>query len=486
MEFRFVRRHSILAGAALLMFAVVLTMLFGGGGEETVPFLTPLSSAGAASSSEASSSAGEVPTAASSSAGAADVLSGASASAASQPNESASAGSDAAASSAVSALSSGSAVSQPSVQTAAPVAEEEEMRGVWVPFMTLDMSGDENRGEALFREKFSAIVDGAKAYGMNALIVHVRPFGDALYSSDHVPWSHIVSGTQGEDPGFDPLAVMVELAHAAGLELHAWMNPLRIQVNDTPSVLADGNPWNLWQGDEAKAGWVVQSGSGKYYNPAYPEVRAEIAACAEEIALNYDVDGIQFDDYFYPTQDAAFDEAAYAAYTESVAGSGEPLSLLDWRAANINALISEVYRRVKAANPEVRFGIAPQGNLQNNLNMGADAAAWCAAKGYLDYICPQLYVNFENPTLPFGPAAQAWKNLVVSPGIDLYFGLAVYKAGSDADDGTWKTASDILARQVSLGRTVECDGFLFYSWDYFNAEQTQEEVANVMKALNQG
>ena len=84
------------------------------------------------------------------------------------------------------------------------------------------------------------------------------------------------------------------------------------------------------------------------------------------------------------------------------------------------------------------------------------------------------------------PAAQAWKNLVVSPGIDLYFGLAVYKAGSDADDGTWKTASDILARQVSLGRTVECDGFLFYSWDYFNAEQTQEEVANVMKALNQG
>ena len=144
-----------------------------------------------------------------------------------------------------------------------------------------------------------------------------------------------------------------------------------------------------------------------------------------------------------------------------------------------------MYRRVKAVNPDAQFGIAPQGNLQNDWNMGADVASWCKAKGFLDYICPQLYVNFENPTLPFGTAAQTWKNLVRDPDIKLYFGLAVYKAGSDADDGTWKTADDILARQVSLGRTVECDGFLFYSWDYLAAEQTKAEVENVMKVLNQ-
>ena len=105
-------------------------------------------------------------------------------------------------------------------------------------------------------------------------------------------------------PLYDPLKLMVREVHKRGMELHAWMNPLRIQMNDTPSVLSEDNPWNLWQGDEEKAGWVVQSGAGKYYNPAYPEVRAEIAACAEEIASRYDVDGIQFDDYFYPTQDA--------------------------------------------------------------------------------------------------------------------------------------------------------------------------------------
>lgn len=451
MGIRFLKRHSILAGAALLILAVAVTMLANGGnrGPEPAPFLDPVpsSSQGAASASSAGTA---------SSSGAPSSQAEASAPSSSQPAAQA-------------------------VQTTA----EEEMRAVWVPYMSLDMSKDEDRGEEKFREKFSAIACGAKEYGMNALVVHVRPFGDALYRSQYAPWSHIVSGTQGVDPGYDPLEIMVEIAHGEGLELHAWMNPLRIQINGTPSILAENNPWNLWKDDPEKESWAVESGSGKYYNPAYPQVRSLIADCAAEIAANYDVDGIQFDDYFYPTQDEGFDKAAYEAYRTSALESGVPLSLQEWRIANINALVAQVYQQVKAANPQVQFGIAPQGNLQNDWNMGADVASWCKAKGFVDYICPQLYVNFENEALPFGPAAQTWKNLVKDPDIELYFGLAVYKAGSDADGGTWKNASDILARQVSLGRTVECDGFMFYSWDYLTAEQTQEEVANVMKVLNQ-
>ena len=233
MRFRFVRRHGLLAGAVLLLCAVVAaTRLCGGGGEE----------------SESPSSAASFPSAAVSSA-------------ASEPAQPP-----------VSSASSEAELAE----TGAAISGGEEMRGVWVPFMTLDMSGESDKSEAAFRKRFSAIVSGAKSYGMNALIVHVRPFGDALYDSDYVPWSHLSSGAQGVDPGYDPLAMMVELAHAQGLELHAWMNPLRIQMNDTPSVLSQDNPWNLWQGDAEKAGWVVQSGTGKYYNPAYPEVRAQI------------------------------------------------------------------------------------------------------------------------------------------------------------------------------------------------------------------
>ena len=361
---------------------------------------------------------------------------------------------------------------------------EEEIRAVWVPFMTLDMSKEADQSEGAFREKFSTIIKGALDYNMNALIVHVHPFGDALYTSEYYPWSHILTGTQGKDPGYDPLKIMVEMAHEAGLELHAWMNPLRIQVNTTPETLSEDNPAVQWEKDEEKSKWIVRREDGIFYNPAYEGVRQYVAEGAAEIADNYDVDGIHFDDYFYPTEDESFDAEEYTAYKEAVSDSGTPLSLQEWRCANINALVSLVYQKIKEAAPSVLFGIAPQGNIANDLNMGADVAVWCKAKGYVDYICPQLYVNFENKALPFENAAREWEQLVTCEDVKLCLGLAVYKAGSDDDDGTWKHSSDILARQVSLGRELKCSGFMFYSWEYLSSEQTKEEVQNVMKILD--
>nr|WP_319488282.1 family 10 glycosylhydrolase [uncultured Caproiciproducens sp.] len=375
-------------------------------------------------------------------------------------------------------------VSSPSATTAAAAPSSDEMRAVWVPYLSLNMSKEEDKSEKAFQKRFDAIVSGAKNCGMNTLIVHVRPFGDALYKSSYYPWSHVIGGTQGVNPGYDPLTYMVAATHKAGMKLHAWINPLRIQVSGTPSILAQGNLYNTWKSDTAKASWVVDSGDGKYYNPAYQQVRKLIADGAKEIAQNYDVDGIQFDDYFYPTQDGSFDKSAYNAYCASASKSGTPLSLLEWRRGNVNALVSLVYSEIKSVKPNLPFGIAPQGNVQNDLNMGADVSSWCSAQGYVDYICPQLYVNFENPVLPFDTAAQSWRKLVINTNVKLYLGLAVYKSGSDADSGTWKKSNNILAQQVEVGRKSSCDGFMFYSWDYLNSDQTKEEVQNVMKVLN--
>ena len=144
---------------------------------------------------------------------------------------------------------------------------------------------------------------------------------------------------------------------------------------------------------------------------------------------------------------------------------GKPLSLLEWRRANVNAMVSLTYSEIKGVHPAVQFGISPQANVSNDLKMGADVEAWCSVRGYVDYICPQLYVNFENPVLPYDVAAEQWREMTTASNVKLYFGLAVYKAGSDADEGTWKKADNILAQQVSLGRQVECDGFMFYSWE---------------------
>lgn len=378
--------------------------------------------------------------------------------------------------------------SQPTVsatESFVPVMEADEMKAVWVPYMSLDMSRASDQSETAFQQKFDAIVTGAKNKGMNALIVQVRPFGDALYPSERFPWSGILTGTQGVNPGYDPLAYMVTATHQQGLQFHAWVNPLRIQVKNSPSILATDNPYNLWKADPEKSDWTLDwaETSGKYYNPAKEAVRQYIADGISEIVQKYPVDGIQFDDYFYPTTSSEFDKSSYEEYCKSVETGTTPLALLEWRTSNINALVSLVYQEIKAVNPEVVFGISPQGNIQNDENMGADVRTWCSTSGYLDYICPQLYVNFENAYLPFDQAAKTWRDLVTNDEVKLYYGIGVYKAGSDVDQGTWKNADDILARQVTLGRELNGDGFMFYSYDYLENPYTKTEVENVMKIL---
>ncbi|MFU0833460.1 MAG: GHL10 domain-containing protein [Oscillospiraceae bacterium] len=377
-----------------------------------------------------------------------------------------------------------SATSAVGVSSTIRVTEvDDEMRAVWVPYLSLNMSREDDRSEQGFLKKFNTIVNNAKKCGMNTLIVQVRPFADALYPSSYFPWSHVVGGTQGVNPGYDPLADMVKICHQEGLKIHAWINPLRIQISNTPSILAVGNIYNTWKNAPEKADWVVDFQNGKYFNPAYAEVRKLIADGAKEIAEKYDVDGIQFDDYFYPTQDSSFDQTAYDAYCKTAEQTGTPMSLSDWRRANISAMVSLVYQEIKSVRPSLQFGIAPQGNIQNDLAMGANVTEWCSVSGYVDYICPQLYVNFENPVLPFDTAAKTWREMVTNQNVKLYFGLAVYKAGSETDSGTWKNSSNILATQVKFGREISCDGFMFYSADYLDTDQTKQEVQNVMKVL---
>lgn len=369
------------------------------------------------------------------------------------------------------------------VQTS--TAGPKEMLAVWVPYFSLDMSGEQDKSEDAFRRKFDQIVNDAKAYKMNTLIVQVRPFCDAFYPSTLFPWSGYLTGTQGTDPGYDPLAIMVEAAHNAGLQIHAWVNPMRVQASGVPQTMTESNPYLLWQKDAEKQNWCLpwEETKGVYMNVGIPEVRQYIADGVAEIVRNYDVDGVQFDDYFYPTADNSFDEETYAAYCDSAKEGSTVLSQQEWRKANVSSMLSLVYTTVKEIDPTVVFGVSPQGNMENNEAIGADVAAWCSTTGYVDYICPQLYYNFENPYLPYDKAAEQWKTLVTNHDIKLYFGLGLYKAASDADEGTWKKADDILARQVNLGRTLGCDGFMIYSYEHLNRETAQAEVGNVMAVL---
>lgn len=353
-----------------------------------------------------------------------------------------------------------------------PQEEEETLVGVWVPYFSL--STPEGTQEA-FEANYKKIADTALEKGINAMFVHVRPFSDSLYPSQYFPWSHILTGTQGQDPGFDPLQFMIDYTHSLGMEFHAWINPMRVKTSETPSTLADSNPY-VQLGEEYPSYFMEYDG-GVYLNPAYPYVRSLIADGAAEIAANYDVDGIHFDDYFYPSQDAALDSAAYEAYTQSVE---QPLSLAEWRKDNVNAMVAEVYSAIKEVKPEVVFGISPQGNIKNDEAMGADVKTWAAVPGYVDYLCPQLYFSFENEALGYTEALAEWAALPRHEGLSLYAGLALYKAGTDADNGTWLLRDNIIALQAEAALEAGYQGVILYSSDYLDAEQTAAEMKNVM------
>ena len=370
---------------------------------------------------------------------------------------------------------SSSAVPSASPASQTGEAEEETLVGVWVPYFSLDTA--EHTQEA-FEEHYRQIAQTAQEKGINAMFVHVRPFSDALYPSAYYPWSHILTGTQGRDPGYDPLQFMIDTTHQLGMEFHAWINPLRVKTAETPAALADNNPYGTLGAESP--GYFMEYDGGVYLNPAYPAVRSLIAGGAAEIAQNYDVDGIHFDDYFYPSEDTSLDSAAYETYTQTVE---QPLPLLEWRAANINAMVAQVYESVKAAREEVVFGISPQGNIQNDQAMGADVKTWAAVPGYVDYLAPQLYFSFENQALPYQQALEEWVALPRRQGLKLYAGLALYKAGTDADGGTWLTRDNIIALQAEAALNAGYQGVILYSSEYLDAAQAAKELENAMAVL---
>lgn len=356
--------------------------------------------------------------------------------------------------------------------------ESEELRAVWVPCMSLTGISE---SEEKFREEFSKIADNSANLGMNALVVHVRPFCDALYKSSYYPWSHILTGEQGKDPGFDPLEIMLEICHERNMEFHAWINPLRVSNSDTLKTFSEDNPYMIWTSAEETKDYIMYFEKGIYLNPAYEEVRKYIISGVREIIENYEVDGIHFDDYFYPANSDGIDEKAYNYYVSNVSSD---ITLHDFRKQNINALIAGVYKAIKEKNKNISFGISPQGNIHNNYLFSADIESWGAVSGYVDYLCPQMYVSLEHPSLPFEETLSVWRDMVSNEDVKLYVGLGVYKAGTDADGGTWQNRDDVLATQLTIGRNLKYDGVMFYSYDYLFKEETKEEIENVVSLLN--
>ena len=363
--------------------------------------------------------------------------------------------------------------------TADTPESDEEMRGVWVSYMELSMENESSKTQKAFEDKFTEIAQKCRESGFNTLIVQVRPFCDALYKSSYFPWSHILTGTQGENPQYDALQIMCDICKENNLKIHAWVNPYRVSSNETPKKLSDNNPYIK----NTEIG--IKTDNGIFLDPSNETAQQLISDGVKEIAENYDVDGIQFDDYFYPTEDESFDKKQYEAYIEKY-GKENSMSLDNWRMQNVNTLICKVYRTIKSVDSSVEFGISPQGNIGNNDGLYADVKSWCTCKGFADYICPQIYFSLENPALTFEDCLDSWTSLDFDENVKLYVGLGGYKAGNgEYDEETWLLSDSILADEYDILRNNKSvRGFMLYSYNSLEDDTAKKEINNLINALN--
>ncbi|CAL9585721.1 glycoside hydrolase family 10 protein [Streptomyces sp. enrichment culture] len=357
-----------------------------------------------------------------------------------------------------------------------------EMRGVWVASVSnRDWPSAPGLSPARQRAELIAHLDTAVRRRLNTVIFQVRPTADALWPSPHEPWSQYLTGTQGRDPGWDPLGTAVEEAHARGLHLHAWFNPYRVALHADPGRLAASHP------ARRNPGWVVPYAGRLYYNPGLPEVRAFVREAMLDAVRRYPVDAVHFDDYFYPYPVAGqtFDDtAAYRAHGGGFSDRGA------WRRDNIDLLVRETAAGIKEIRPGTRFGISPFGvwrnattdsrgsataaGVQTYDDLHADTRRW-ARENWIDYICPQLYWNIGFTAADYATLLPWWAEVVRGTGTRLYVGEALYKAGDPAQPAAWQDPAELSRHLTLAARHPEARGHV-----YFAAREVADDPVGAM------
>ena len=354
-------------------------------------------------------------------------------------------------------------------------ALKREMRAAWVATVWgIDWPTTTNNASAQ-KAELNAYLDNLKAQNFNAIFFQVRSMCDAMYQSSYEPWSSYLTGTRGKNPGYDPLQYAVEQCHARGIQCHAWVNPYRWST---------GSNWSTAQDQDLKnRGMLLSYTSGNttttILNPGLPETRQRIVDVIREIITNYDVDGIVFDDYFYPNGIPTTNKAEdYNLWNDS----NVDMTFADWRRNNVNMMVRDVYYMIQDTKPEVRFGISPAGvagtastsagqhgvtpcptgsDWQYN-GIFSDPLAWLE-QGTIDYISPQLYWKTNHATNPFGPLTKWWSYIAKHFGRHHYASHSISFLASQSN-----TTSDWaeITQQINYSRQYTEDnasGVVLYS-----------------------
>ena len=339
-----------------------------------------------------------------------------------------------------------------------------ELRGVWFAYYDWEAMP---REEEAFRQAAASVMDRLQALEMNAIFLHVHSHSDSYYlQSSYFPASLYAFGTMGEPLSFDPLAIMIEEAHARQISVHAWLNPYRItsnseeRTNVTWQDIPEDSLVKQWRNSPEHERSILKYHDLYFLNPAREEVKQLLTDTITELVSKYAVDGVHFDDYFYPSinsgyEGADFDKPEYEA-------SGSDLSLADWRRENVTDLLQRIHAAVREVDPHLVFGVSPAGNLD----------------------------NLRSSSMYFTDIDSRWMGLDRAEGIALYIGLPLFRTGDDTtfkgNESEWYSSDDIIARMIRCCRDQDAvEGFVIFDYEDLNRPGAAAETEHMRQEIEE-
>ncbi len=350
----------------------------------------------------------------------------------------------------------------------------------------IDYSYFKGKEQIDLKNEIDKMVTNLKENDFNGIILQVRAFSDAIYDSKIFSPSLKIVDDENDKLNLDILDYFIKKSHENNIKLIAWINPYRIRNTKDLTSISENNVVYKYLNTTN----IEINDNGIYFNPASEEVLNLILEGVEEVVKNYDIDGILYDDYFYPSKTIDLDN--YNLYKEN----GGKKTLDEFRRNNINRLISTTYEKIKSIKNDVLFGISPSGNINNNYNDEYLDINYCIENNLIDFIMPQIYYGFNNESMPFKNTIDTWSNLVKDTNINFYVALALYKSGTKdtyakSGNNEWIENSDIITKQIVVSRnSYNYKGFSIFRYDYFfnndrNNKQLTDEVFYIKELLKQ-
>jgi len=352
-------------------------------------------------------------------------------------------------------------------------AQTPEFRGAWIATTKMiDYPRAKNMTTEQLKQNYIDILDKLEASGFNAVIFQIRPAADAFFPSEYEPWSEWLTGKQGRapEPWFDPLLFMITETHKRNMEFHAWFNPFRAVATMQYAHITENHITNK------KPEWFITYDINKYFNPGIPEVRNYLVQVIMDVVNRYDIDGVHFDDYFYPypvynaeKKIIDFnDNSTYLKYKQNF------VTIADWRRNNLNVFIKAIHDTLQTTKPNIKFGVGPGGvwrNKQNDPNgsntkglstydwLYADILTWLK-NGWIDYVAPQIYWTINHKLNDFMHLTDWWANNSYNKHV--YIGIGAYRLENPGNESGWMQANQVPAQIAYLRKNNKIQGLIMY------------------------